>query len=483
MLSILKLPFLIIILAALPACKRNELFETLGDKFATPTDVATDSTGDYFFVLNSDDNRDYDIGSILVLTKDGDKVGVVSTPRLGRTLSVADNDMLATFSYSGEGTESRLNLYDVTDPKAVKLNRSWALGDCNPINAVLRSGYKYFAVSCANGSIFIGELATNRADSTIHRVRRYPQARRALYLDPSRNLLLAFTTELKARALYDSVMEDRTSYEESDTNTEVKTPNEIPDVWEASRSDRRNKLRRGIYQYVVYDIAAEAAKNFPQVDDYTTSAIQTELRWMYFNLSNFDGAPDVSESSLTAVQSRYYRTNFWAARANPLDANSFYLSHRGTSETSSSGSPHANSIIRVSIKGDLRPPASGTAPRTENVLSFERVYGFKGELDANGRHFPGTFDVKEIQGSPLLVVNHFRDIKNFPSSRYSSIAAKVIGENGWFSEITEGSSGHSYYQLAVTPAGRAIAISYYQNLAILLDVAPGTAITEFKTIN
>ncbi|MCX6123620.1 MAG: hypothetical protein NTV34_02550 [Proteobacteria bacterium] len=144
------------ILFGVVACKREEKFPDLGDRFAAPIDVAADETGNYFYVLSSDDSRDYNTGSIVTLSRDGDKLAVTPTPRLGRSLSVAGNDLLVTYSNTGEGAGSRLDLYDITDPKKLKMSVSWPLNDCNPINAVMRSGYNYFAVSCSNGQIYIG---------------------------------------------------------------------------------------------------------------------------------------------------------------------------------------------------------------------------------------------------------------------------------------------------------------------------------------
>ena len=81
------------------------------------------------------------------------------------------------------------------------------------------------------------------------------------------------------------------------------------------------------------------------------------------------------------------------------------------------------------------------------------------------------------------MVNHFRDPVFFPSSQYSALAAKVLGDNTWFNEIIEPKTGHQYYQFALTSSGRAMAVSFYQNMLILLDTTPGAAITEIKTIN
>jgi hypothetical protein len=77
-----------------------------------------------------------------------------------------------------------------------------------------------------------------------------------------------------------------------------------------------------------------------------------------------------------------------------------------------------------------------------------------------------------------LVVNHFRDLVNWPGQAYFSLAAKVLGENHWFSEISSTSSAKTYYQIAVTSSGRALAANFYGNSLILLDVTPGVGITE-----
>jgi hypothetical protein len=178
------------------------------------------------------------------------------------------------------------------------------------------------------------------------------------------------------------------------------------------------------------------------------------------------------------INTHYYRTNFWDAKADPEDGDVFYLSHRGTADAVFGGSLHANSIIKVRVMGDM----TNMSLTTPEVLSFERVYGFKGELDPSGRQFPGDFEIATVQGRPLLVVNHFRDLKNWPSQPYFSVASKVIGENHWFDEISSTSSVKSYYQVALTSSGRAVAANFYGNSLILLDVTPGVGITELATV-
>ncbi|MEI6397507.1 MAG: hypothetical protein WCO71_01940 [Pseudomonadota bacterium] len=461
-----------IILITNIGCKKSEKFPPIGDQVVSPIDVAVDASGTYFYALNSDYPRDYNEGSLLVLTTDGQKVGVTGLPRLGRSLTVAGNALIITFSNSGE-TASQVMLFDITTPNKPVLAKTFQPAECNPINALAKASYGYWAVTCSNGRLFAGDLGSDLSTSTLNHVRDYPESRRALHIDTTRNLLLAFATDMGDQRWGDQLIEDSKTYGESD-DTETNVPNEIPDKFERRRTDRANKDIRGIYQFAVYDLKAAHDGGW-QLKEFKDSL--SELRWTYFNLANFDGTPDVAQT-VANINTRYYRTNFWDAKPDPEDGDVFYLSHRGTADGLFGGSLHANSILKVRIMGNL----TDMSFTTSEVLSFERVYGFKGELDPSGRQFPGDFEIANVQGRPLLVVNHFRDLKNWPSQPYFSIAAKVIGENHWFDEISSTFSAKSYYQVALTTTGRAIAANFYGNSLILLDVTPGVGITELATV-
>ena len=460
------------------SCKKSEKFPILGDRVVSPIDVATDVSGTYFYALNSDYPRDYNAGSLLILTNEGQKAGVVPLPRLGRSLTVAGNTLIITFSNSGEAA-AQVMLFDITAPNSPVLAKTFEPADCNPINALAKTAYSYWVVACSNGKLFAGDLSADLTGSTLNHVRDYPGSRRALHIDTSRNLLLAFATDMGFQSWGDQESEDSKTYNDTEDDgiengTVTDAPNEIPDKLERLRSDRANKSARGIYQFAVYDLKA-AHDNGWQHKEFKDSL--NELRWTYFNLANFDGTPDVAQT-VANINTRYYRTNFWDAKADPEDGDVFYISHRGTADAQFGGSLHANSIIKVRVLGD----PTNMSLTTADVLSFERIYGFKGELDPGGRQYPGDFEIATVQGRPLLMVNHFRDLKNWPSQPYFSIATKVIGENHWFDEISSTSSTKSYYQIALTPSGRAMATNFYGNALILLDVSPGVGITELATV-
>lgn len=462
-------------------CKRDEKFPDIGLTLASPTDVAADKSGAYFYVLNADYPRDYNVGSIVTFNSSGDKLGAIQVPRLGRSLTRSGDDLFATFSSRGDEGGPVVQLYDLSKPEAPVMVKQWEVNVvCNPINTVARENYKYFAVACANGMLLAGELKTPRTESTLTLVRNYPFARRAMHINVARNLLIAFPTDLSEQTWADSMQVDKDSVSDDDTGTVTEnTPDDVADDWQKDIPSRRNKDKRSPYQYIVYDFAAEAAKGFPYLEG--TTNVQPELHFVYFNLLNFDGTPDfvLKNDSATSLYSKYYRTNFWQAQPDPNSDDIFYLSHRGYTTTTRNGSPHANNIVKVTLTGDLK--AKGY--KTKDVMNFERVYGFKGELDPSGRYYPMGFQIQQVRGQPLLLVNNFRDLINFPNQYYFSLAAKVLGSNAWFTEKSTTDVGHSYYQVALTASGRGMAISFYGNVAILLDAFPGTDINELKTIN
>ena len=464
-------------------CAREETFPVLGDKVASPIDVAAGP--EHFYALNADFDRLYNKGSVLVLDTDGNKVGVIEVPRLGRSITIAGKDMLVTFDKADDGTRPGAMLFSLENPAQPTLKARWELA-CRPLTAALREGYSWFAITCAEGELYVGTLAEDRSASTVKLVRNYGITRRAVHIDPKRNLILLFTTDLSQEDMKDAEFEDSMSW--SDENPlGVAVANEVPDDFERTRRVRTGSTRRQVYQFAVYNLGRELAAT-PEALPFRSTAdpvVRRELRWLYFNLVNFDGTPDTDTGFTTdGLKIKYYRTNFFAARPDPEDPDAFFLSQRGHTNANSVGSRHANNVIRVSISGDLAGAETGDLPKTGDVLQFDRVYGFKGEINENGLQYPGDFVVTPVNGKTMLLVNHFRDLVYWPRSQvYFSIAAKVVGEEIWHTELISTDPFVSYYQLAVNSKGRGIACSFYGNALIVFDVAPGTAITEIKRIN
>ncbi len=481
---------LLALVLALFSCKRDEKFPALGTKVASPVDVAVSDNGQNFYVLNSDFDRTYNAGSLLVLDADGKKITAVPVPRMGRTLTVSGNDLLVTIDVGddnlrGKNPDAEVMLFDITDTAAPNLKARFPL-DCDPLNAVMQKGYEYFAVSCFNGRLFVGKLEADRSASTLKPVRQYAVPHRAMLLDAQRGLLLAFPFDTRSGPKLggsgDLEALDKTSFDadarEIKTGEEG-TPNEIPDTMERSKSQQSNKKQREIYQFVVYDIKAESAQGFPE-RTALDPVVEHELHWLYFNLYNFDGTPDDTVAAKDA-NFKYYRTNFWQAQWDGDDSSVFYLSHRGLLDRS----PFANNIIRATIVGDLRPDASGKVPVTSDVMTFDRVYGFKG-VETTKFTFPGDFIVAPVNGEKLIVVNNFRDLVGWSTKdTFYSVSAKLLNENNWFAQA-EGSLASNnvktFYQLAMTPQGRILTGSYYGNSVIMLDVVPGVGITEINRI-
>lgn len=503
-------------------CKTKEKFPSLGTGMASPIDVAASEDGNYFYVLNADFDRTYDTGSLLVLDKEGNKIRAVEVPRMGRSLTVAGNDLIATIDFPNEKDDAHVMLFDISDASNPVLRRDFEIG-CTPFNAVAAKDYEYFFVTCMSGALYAGRFGQPRENSTLEEVRYYGTTRRALYLDPKRNLLLGFTTDVSKQLTADKVLADGNSYDakfDPIMNGDQGVPNEVPDSMESNKRVSGNKTQRQLFQFFVYDIAAEKENAplctvVPDEEDcafpYRANSdpiVEQELRWIYFELTNFDGTPDPSDG-YADPNMKYYRTNFYDAKADPSDPDVFYLSHRGNP----SKSPFANQIVRVTITGDLRvpPPESlpepttpgrpgestptveiPVPPQTGNVMTFDRVYGFKG-AQATKYVFPGDFEVQEIAGQKTLIVNNFRDLINWVrDDTYFSLGAQVIDDPSWFAERSAEDGDlsaadvegplTSYYQVALTPEGKALSCSFYGNAVMLLDVKPGIGISEPKRI-
>jgi len=479
----------IALLTIIAACERDEIFPSIGDKVASPIDVEVSESGEYFYVLNADFDRTYNKGSILVLDQDGNKIKSVEIPRLGRSITVTDKDMIVTTDFPDDKGRAQVLLFDITNPAEPLLQRSLEI-NCSPINSTMRKNYDYFFVSCADGNLHIGKLEADRAASWIKNIRRFDVTRRALYIDPKRDLLFAFTTDIGSgqtssdREFIDVSTFNQIPEEVKDENGDS-MPDDVPDEMQSSPRQIATSGGKGVYQFTVYDIAAEKVHDFPMRTGLDP-VIKEETRWIYFYLNNFDGTPD----SLGALDPnfKYYRTNFWDVKPDPFDPDTFYLSHRGVPQKSA----FANQIVKVQFVGDIRPSSEGKVPLTGDVLTFERISGFKGEglngVETTKFHYPGDFELTEINGQQVLVVNHFRDLASEAWTRkevYFSITAKTLEENSWFTEL-QGSlyspNITTYYQIAINKSGRAVSGSFYGNAVILLEVTPGVGIREIKRI-
>jgi hypothetical protein len=477
------------------SCRSKEKFPPLGDSVASPIDIAVSDDGQRFYVLNADFDRTYNQGSILVLDKNGEKLGTAELPRMGRRLVVAGNDMLVATDFSDGNVKPRLFLFDVTDPITPVEKASFEL-ECSPFNMVMRKGYQHFAVSCIDGQLLIGTLASDRASSTLKTVRSYGTSRRALFLDPKRELILGFVADTAQKKLNDAEFKDATRF---DGNAqEIKgpsgelLPNDVPDIMEDRARAQANRLQRVPFQYFVYDLARERTNapgcsksetetcDFPQRSNFDPEVVK-ELRWTYFKLAGKDGTPDGSEF-VGDPSYKYYRTNFWEAKPDPSSDDTFYLSQRAASDKS----PFSNNIVKVTIKGELRGKDKDP-PLTQDVLGFERVYGFKdGESKSN--HFPSDFVITDIQGQKTLVINHIKDLTAWnKNEQYFSIAAKPLGgpHAAWTTEA-EGSNSAShlltYYQVAAMADGRIASCSFYGNEVVLLQLTPGVGFEEVARV-
>jgi hypothetical protein len=526
-------------LLTLSTCARDEKFEDIAQNIAGPIDLSLSADESTVYVLNADIDRRFNSGSILMLDADGNKLGHTKTPRLGRFLARIGNALIVGFDRDSndEKVFPKLHIYDVSNPASPVLAKEFDL-ECTPVNAVGRENYKHFAVTCINsrlpsnrGQLYIGTFGEGGLqDSQIKLVRKYNQTRRAMYIDPDRKLLFMFPTDMDRQESRDLGPDERQTSTDQKTVTLTYTqqsassattaedvitdgPNEVPDSFELTNAARLKRGARRAFQFIVYNIEKESSAEpeaFPfRSDDNILSEseaveyprvykegratadqaiISGEHRWLYFNLRDFDGTPDLGDKFLANQYLKFYRTNFWEAKADPLDADAFLISQR---QAPGDFYNYSNNIIRVRIVGDARTNSeTGNAPITSDYLDFERVYGFRGETtegtvaeidEKDSRSFPGDFEMQIVKGRPLLVVNHFRDLDSFESKfRGFALTAKTLDGDLWVASKSETDPKSSFYQVVLTSKGVGFSSSFYGQSVIRFEVEPGVDITSFK---
>lgn len=445
------------------ACAGKESFPELGDAFAGPIGVvAKDLT--HFYVLNSDFQQNYDQGSIVVMDREGEKLTTIKINRLGVGLKVLDDSLIVYFS-RGQTIDGKVEVYDISNPEQPVLQKTLALEKtCDPINLVAKEvgGQKIQSLSCINGDLYVGRLLGT--ESTLKKVRTYGFARRAMYIDAVQNALYAFPMIDQNKIIYiDSKRTDQKTFsaaEESDA------PNEVPDDYESTLESLENLTDGSQYQMVVYDLAKAAADDYPLK---TAAESQDELRWIYYELKDANGNFDVTKEANQNI----YRTNFWEAIEHPTEADSFLLSQRNAS---SDNILKSNNVITVKVKLDPKADDEGNFSTTKDTFDFTRAYGFEGELPENAN--PGAIQVQNIDGKPILLVNHYRQQSIGSSSHSFSITAKEIGGPVELREIKGKAPDLSYYEIAMMSDGRTLSPSFYGNLVQLFDVPSSSDITS-----
>ncbi|NRA65197.1 MAG: hypothetical protein HRU19_11985 [Pseudobacteriovorax sp.] len=555
------------------SCTTEQQFPSIGNSFSGPIDVV--SHNNLLYVLNSDFDRRYNQGSILVVNPaTEEKVAAHEVPRLGRSMHVVDDYMLVTYDPVDVDSAGSLAIYQLDGAGGIYANNptagvpvySFAFDvdvNCSPINGKLSPSRTYAVISCLDGDLFVARLGTDPSNTDQYMkplsgvfklVREYQYARRALHIHEeftkvgeqpvvTKSILLAFPTDMGEQSSSDFIAPDvisqvitvkasdntggTTIEPEFDYSVTAKT-NEVPDGFEtAEDQDRLRQLRQRFpFQYVIYDLFAEEALDFPQkavgtlgngdvtreVNGTTIFAnANNELKFMYYRLPNplsDPVAPDVTgddeedsadgedpgegdnsdEESPKVDTLNVYRTNFWSTQVpSSAGSNQFYLSQRGLG-----GSGDSNNVLKVTINTaaleqfsqwyasaqPIADPETAVDWRTDRIFSFERVSGFT-SFEQQG--YPGDFEIVDSGTREFLFVNQFRDEAYWDTSQtLYAVDAKWLGDDAeiittpyrWRSP----NFTLSAYQLASTQSGFLGACSFYGDALIVFPIDSLTGI-------
>ncbi|RZA24446.1 MAG: hypothetical protein EOP10_09880 [Proteobacteria bacterium] len=477
------------------SCKTEEKLPDLADKLAGAVDVVTAPSGNYIYALNSDYERRYDKGSILIINPDApegsQKVKAISVPRMGRSMSIAQNLMIITYADPEAKEAGRLQIWDLSSELEPQIVAEMDVG-CQPLNAVLAPSSPYFTVSCKGGWILMGKNPHNTADArvTLDLVRGYEWDRRALYFYETggKTYLFGFPTDLEALDAADQNLEDSKTYVAAD-DTITDGPNGVPDGFELTEAARRRTILASPYQMFIYPVSdEEAASQGPQdpiIPAFNTfrfiaagtyrkpSQSNTELKFINFTLLEANGQPSAAEQITTPTLHRY-RTNFWEAKTGPEQNPAIiYLSQRGDYGSES------NNVVRMLLSD--AGLANVATVKFEDLFTVSRVYGFAIDRD-NGGRYPGDFEFATIGGEPMLFVNSFRDLIYFGNAPFYSVTRKLLEAPAVTQDVPSSFDstgfGASFYQLAVSKSGKVLTSSYYGNVLYLFDGSPGVSIKD-----
>ncbi len=479
------------------SCKSKEKLPSLGDKVSGPIDVATAPNGKLFYALNSDYQRRFNEGSLQVIDSepaDGStyKIATIPTRRLGQTMHVAQNLLLITYDHPEKTSEGYAELWSLANEAQPALLVTWEL-QCAPVNAIIAPTRPYLAVSCATGQIYLGTWSNSTpAGASLDLVRNYGFEHRALYFyESTKTWLLGFPSDSGDPRQGDLALVDKLSFEKASEKL-LDKPNTVPDVFESTAANRRRASQTLPFQMFVYNLsdeeaasaAAQAAgdssfvhfRNIALGGTYTDPTLANqELNYVSYVLRELNGQPNSSEGT-AELYSRSYRTNFYDAKPDfEGRADTFYLSQRGKTPGSA-----GNSILKLRIDESVLNRILEEKVPFEQIFSVERIYGYEPDRDTNGR-YPGDFELLDLDGEPMVIINHFRDVINFSGATFYGITRKLLSESHALDRPESADSTayqDSYFQIAASPSGKVLTASFYGDALFLFDAHPRISIKD-----
>ncbi len=477
----------------LGSCKTKEKFPPLGDKIAGATDLVSSPSGRYFYVLNSDYERRYNSGSIIVIDPDAaegsQKVNVVPSRRMGRTLVAGQGKLLVTYDDQGAKDIGYVEIWSLSDEANPTLEQALTIS-CSPINTVLAATQPYFAVSCANGDLYVGILGSNGTEASLDRVRGYGYEHRALYFyEGAKTYLLGFPSASRFSERTDLTALDQKHYvpgaDKNSEGTMEEGPNEVPDIFEESATRRRRIGDTLPYRMFVYNVTDELAASTGQTSDNSklraielgtySSPTQANAELLYVNyvVRDANGLPGTGEGTVD-LYSRLYRTDFWECKqALEGSGQVFYISQRSYVYGSTS-----NQILKFYLDETLLDKVGKSEVRFEQIFQVERSYGTSIDRDSTGR-YPGDFEVVKLDGEAMLLINHFRNLVDFPTAPFYSLTRKFLQiplSEERPSSVDSTDFNTSYYQVAVSSKGKLLTSSFYGGSLYLFDARPAQSL-------
>ena len=517
------------------SCEQFESFAPIAQNIVNPSAITTD--GEFFFVVNADHERKHNQGSILTLSSDGEKLSYLSTPRLGRFIVYKKPWLIVGHSWTDQyKTKPMLRLYDASDPHRIKFVEAHFI-DCTPINVYAPEKYRYFAVGCDNGIIYLGKwkVLKDREDQdrqykkhsliSIHKVRDYgPHARRALYIDVKDDILYAFASSDSTKEyFFDQILPNEELFDQAKTlgielsldknDNNKDNNNENYDQWfdlngELSFDEFSDLTTK--YQFGVYDIKKAQAENF-KFSSKGSTIVKKELRWLYFH-TPLEQKYGFVKHKLKKSQ-RYFRTNFFDIKTESVDVDqslqqdlsgntSFLISQKGVFVNNFN--QDANAVYRFIItKSPWKNREQSISRPSGEFLQVQKVWANKSQdkVVSSDILSPSISTINDdirytsnfIQGivgdKKYLIVNDFRYPERFSTNTFSLTLSQLpsfgLGDSKQIFThedlLVSFSRSHSFFALSAIE-DRVLTGAFYGNNLTLIKITDDLKWTDPKII-
>jgi hypothetical protein len=384
----------------LQQCNPDNKYPEINNNIASPIAAVRGEAGEVF-VLNANYlHNEYEGGNIVRVNTDTKKIDShVQAPRMGRMLAYSGGYLFAIFE---NNNNNELRVFDVSSPEKIELKRTWSFKKSThkPFNIV--AGKDFFAVTCLDGSLYVGKKIGSVDTWKFEKIRQYSGARRrAMHIheqDDFKGLFVFASNDLYSGG---ESYSDKNTYD-IDGGVTSESPSGGPDAIEERSRSTIEKLNR--YQLAIVDLEKVEEENFTEkkFEDFFSK----EIWWMSLTEENSNNILKDSSKYTKQTKERFFISNFWDAKADLKESEAGKINMLLTLRNGDSKQlVDSNILMSMQVNVDLIKQRSAGGSLSSNEINEVFTYDLIYHSD-NKKYYTSVDTIKDDGSGEIAYAIH-----------------------------------------------------------------------------